>query len=62
MTTLGIPAFDPPPNRSLAVTFHVLLPIKVWNWNDNSHLQLVFGHDKMGKWDQPVGTFGAPVR
>ena len=61
-TTCDIPGFNPPAQKCLAITFHVLVPTKVWEWTEDSHIHLVFGHHKMGMWEQPVGDFGAPSR
>ena len=62
VTTCGIPGLNPPAHKCLAVTFHVLVPIKLWEWTDESRIHLVFGNAKLGKWKEPVGEFGAPKR
>ena len=53
---------NPPPDRTISITFHVLLPIHVWDWSDRSQIRLVFGNKDLGGWTIPVGNFGAPVR
>ena len=49
--------FYPPPKKSLEVTFHVLLPKKVWNWDEKSRMHMRFSHPKLGEWKEDVGEF-----
>lgn len=49
--------FHPPPEKSLEVTFHVLLPTEVWNWGKKSHIHMRFGHPRLGEWIEDVGEF-----
>jgi hypothetical protein len=51
--------FHPPAEKSLEVTFHVLVPKNVWNWDNTckSHMHMQFGHPKLGEWKEDVGEF-----
>lgn len=47
-------------DKSIDVTFHVLVPLEAWNWNTNSHIHIQFGHWKLGNWRSDIGEFGSP--
>jgi hypothetical protein len=49
--------FRPPPEKCLEFTFHVLLPMEVWNWGKKSHMHMRFSHPKLGEWKENVGEF-----
>ena len=39
-----------PTERSVRLTFHVLIPKTFWEWDSNSHVRIRFGHLKLGEW------------
>lgn len=47
-------------DKSINVTFHVLVPLEAWNWNTNSHIHIQFGHWKLGNWKGDIGEFCSP--
>jgi hypothetical protein len=49
--------FLPPPERTLEVTFHVLVPADAWNWGKNSYMCMQFDHPKLGSWHHNAGEF-----
>ena len=49
--------FQPPPDRTMKVTFHVLLPKEAWNWEKESCLCLQFDHPNLGQWKEDIGEF-----
>ena len=49
--------FNPPPEKSFKVIFHVLLPKAVWDWDTTSHLHMRFSHPRLGEWKEDVGEF-----
>ena len=49
--------FLPPSEKTLKVTFHVLLPKDVWNWDQTSSMHMRFSHPKLGAWNKDVGKF-----
>lgn len=62
ITTGHVAAFSPSVEKCFTVTFHVLVPIKEWEWNDQSEIHLLFGHKDLGDWKILVGDFGRPKR
>ena len=53
---------DPPrglkgnPDQMIAVTFYVLLPVSLWEFDDKSdEVYIRFGSDKLGDWQCDVG-------
>ena len=52
-----VTGFHPPEERTLEVTFHVLLPKEAWNWSQSSSMHMQFGHPKLGQWKQDIGSF-----
>ena len=47
----------PSAENKIDITFHVLIPIKVWGWSDKCRVHLRFGHSKLGKWKKNIGNF-----
>lgn len=47
----------PPPEKTVSVVFHVLIPTSIWGWNENCRVFLRFGHSKLGKWKKNIGDF-----
>ena len=45
------------PDEAVTVTFHVLVPYAVWNWDEKSCIHLRFGHPKLGNWKLDHGSF-----
>ena len=44
-------------DKSIAVTFHVIVPLEVWNWDNKSSIRIRFGHRKLGNWMCDIGDF-----
>lgn len=42
-------------DKSIAVTFHVLLPKQIWEWDVNSMMFIKFGDDELGGWNYHCG-------
>lgn len=42
-------------SQSISVTFHVLLPKPIWEWDANSKMYIRFGHQDLGKWGYDCG-------
>ena len=38
-------------STSLEVTFHVLVDLNAWNWDENSTLSIRFGDPNIGGWE-----------
>ena len=49
-------------DKSITITFHVLVPLEAWNWskNANAHIHIRFGHRKLGDWKSDIGKFFPP--
>ena len=45
------------PDKAVTITFHVLVPKAVWNWDQKSRICLHFGHWKLGGWRCDLGQF-----
>lgn len=43
--------------RSVAVTFHCILPKLLWQWNKKSRMYIRFEGDTLGNWESDVGEF-----
>ena len=41
------------------MTFHVLLPYEMWEWNNQKMLVMFFGSRNLGNWKAGVGIFTA---
>ena len=42
-----------PPGKSIAVTFHAVVPLPFWEWEDaNSRMHIRFGNHDLGDLDQ----------
>ena len=54
---LDLTGFNPPPNKTLEVTFHALLPKEAWKWNIMSYMCIQFSHPRLGEWQKDVGDF-----
>lgn len=57
VNTTGIHADQ---DKSINVTFHVLVPLEMWNWNANSRIRIQFGHQRLGNWKFGIGEFCSP--
>lgn len=44
-------------DHAVAVTFHVIVPLDYWQWDQSSHIYLRFGHTKLGSWKHDIGNF-----
>ena len=53
--TVGLENSDP--KTSMKITFHAILPLAHWEWDDKSHMHIRFGHDKLGNWEVDCGKF-----
>jgi hypothetical protein len=42
--------FSVSPDKSIAVTFHALVPKETWKWESNTIMTMRFGHHRLGKW------------
>ena len=43
--------FQVPPEQSIAITFHVVVPLPFWEWEDSiSSMHIRFGDDRLGNW------------
>lgn len=44
--------------KCIAVTFHVLVPHKIWGWDQNKTiLRICFGHKDLGNWNGTTTEF-----
>ena len=43
--------------KSIAVTFHAIVPKPLWEWDDKSCIHMRFGHKDLGNWQHNVGEF-----
>ena len=43
--------------RSVAVTFHCILPKLLWQWNEKSRMYMRFEGYALGNWENDVGEF-----
>ena len=46
-----------PPEKSIAVTFHAIVPKLLWECDDSSCMHIRFGHKDLGMWQHNVGDF-----
>ena len=47
-----------PDDSSIAVTFHALVPLKAWGWDQNTPtLNICFGHKDLGNWNATTTEF-----
>ena len=43
--------FQAPPEKSIAVTFHVIVPLAFWEWEEStSRMHIQFGDYSLGLW------------
>ena len=40
---------------AVTVTFHALLPMQLWKWDERSEVYIRFGSDKLGLWEYDCG-------
>ena len=40
---------------NVSVTFHVLVQLSAWNWDDKSFMTIRFGDPRLGGWDNDTG-------
>ena len=52
-----LPGLTAPPDQAITVTFHVIVPKPLWEWDDSSSIHMRFGGKKLGDWKQNVGHF-----
>lgn len=45
------------PEKSIAVTFHCIVPKLLWQWDENSCIHMRFEGDSLGDWKHNVGDF-----
>lgn len=50
------PGVGEPNITSVNVTFHVLVHLSAWNWNDDSLMTIRFGDPRLGGWDKEAGA------
>lgn len=50
MTDANMTGFNVSPDKSIAVTFHALLPKEAWKWESGTKMTIRFGHYRLGKW------------
>ena len=43
------------PKDAVTVTFHALLPMQLWKWDERSEVYIRFGSDKLGLWECDCG-------
>ena len=43
--------------KSIAVTFHCILPKLLWEWNEMSCMHMRFEGHNLGNWEDNVGDF-----
>ena len=48
---------DAPTRHSIAVTFHALVPLAAWEWDDRSKMHIRFGLIELGDWKYNCGDF-----
>ena len=46
-----------PPQKSILVTFHAIVPKPLWEWDDSSSMHIQFGHRDLGEWQHNTGVF-----
>ena len=44
-----------PVENSVPITFHVLVPLLLWDWDFSSHMHIRFGHKDLGSWEENCG-------
>ena len=52
-----ISGITPTTAHSVAVTFHVIVPLHHWLWDQSTSIYLRFGDSRLGGWEQDVGVF-----
>ena len=57
MADANMAGFNASPDKSIAVTFHALVPKETWKWESNTIMTMRFGHFRLGKWSRDVGVF-----
>jgi hypothetical protein len=45
-----------PLDSSVNVTFHAVVPLSAWSWNDNSLMTVRFGDPKLSGWNKDGGA------
>ena len=48
---------DSAPEKSVAVTFHCIVPKPIWLWDEHSCIHMRFGEDALGNWKHNLGHF-----
>lgn len=42
------------PDKSIAVTFHALVPKDAWKWENDTKMTMRFGDQRLGKWNKDI--------
>ena len=54
----NVRGLNPDSSGSVVVTFHVIIPYQIWNFNENhNHIKLRFGDKMLGCWKENIGDF-----
>ena len=56
-TVSDLPGLTASFDKSIRVTFHVIVPKPLWEWNDSSCIHMRFDGKEMGDWKYNVGSF-----
>ena len=41
----------------MKITFHAIVPMACWEWDEKSHIHIRFGHKQLGNWEVDCGQF-----
>ena len=52
---IGLKCSDP--KKTMKITFHAIVPLAYWEWDDDSHIYVRFGHKTLGLWKEDCGNF-----
>lgn len=55
--SLDLDGLKGPPENSIAVTFHAIVPRALWKWDNSSHMHIRFEGGALGNWEHNVGDF-----
>ena len=47
--------FKPSKEHSMTVAFYAIVPLDIWEWDDNSGIYIRFGHSLLGDWEFYAG-------
>jgi hypothetical protein len=54
MADANMTGFSISSDKTIAVTFHALVPKETWKWESNTIMTMRFGHYRLGKWGRNV--------